>query len=98
MILVDTSAWIEYQHATGSLADLRLTRAIETDEPLATTGLVLPSSSPARATNSTRATFADYSIAAASSRSRSLPTTKRRPRSTGAAVAREAPSAGSPTA
>ena len=41
MILVDTSVWIEYQHATGSRADLRLTRAIETDEPLATTGLVL---------------------------------------------------------
>ena len=41
MILVDSSAWIEYQRATGSAADLRLSRAIETDEPLATTGLVL---------------------------------------------------------
>lgn len=41
MILVDTSAWIEYHRATGSPADLRLKRAIESDEPLATTGLVL---------------------------------------------------------
>lgn len=41
MILADSSAWIEYHRATGSPADLRLTRAIETDEPLATTGLVL---------------------------------------------------------
>lgn len=41
MILVDSSAWIEYQRATGSPAERRLTRAIETEEPLATTGLVL---------------------------------------------------------
>jgi hypothetical protein len=41
VILVDSSAWIEYQRGTGSAADSRLTRAIETDEPLATTGLVL---------------------------------------------------------
>ena len=41
MILVDSSAWIEYQRATGSPAELRLTKAIETDEPLGTTGLAL---------------------------------------------------------
>jgi len=41
VILVDSSAWIEYQRATGSPADLRLTRAIEADESLATTGVVL---------------------------------------------------------
>jgi hypothetical protein len=41
VILVDSSAWVEFQRATGSPADLRLTRAIETDEPLATTGIVL---------------------------------------------------------
>ncbi len=41
MILVDTSAWIEYQRATGSPVDRRLTAAIERDEPLATMGLVL---------------------------------------------------------
>jgi predicted nucleic acid-binding protein len=41
VILVDSSAWIEYQRATGSPADLRVNRAIETDEPLETTGLVL---------------------------------------------------------
>ena len=41
MILVDSSAWIEYQRATGSPADVRLTTAIQNDEPLATTGLVL---------------------------------------------------------
>ena len=41
MILVDSSAWIEYQRATGSPADLRLTSAIEADESLATTGVVL---------------------------------------------------------
>ena len=41
MILVDSSAWIEFQHATGSAVDERLTEAIETEEPLATLGLVV---------------------------------------------------------
>ncbi len=40
MILVDTSAWIEYQRGTGSTADARLAEAIGGDEPLATTGIV----------------------------------------------------------
>lgn len=41
MILVDSSAWIEFERATGSGADRRLTAAIKADEPLATMGLVL---------------------------------------------------------
>jgi predicted nucleic acid-binding protein len=41
LILVDSSAWIELQRATGSPADERLTVAIEHDEPLATTGVVM---------------------------------------------------------
>jgi predicted nucleic acid-binding protein len=41
VILVDTSAWVEYQRATGSDADRRLQRALEADEPLATTGIVV---------------------------------------------------------
>ncbi len=41
MILVDTSAWIEFQRATDSPADRRLTAAIAADEPLATTGVVV---------------------------------------------------------
>jgi len=41
VILPDSSAWIEVQRATCSPADLRLTRAIENGEHLATTGLVL---------------------------------------------------------
>jgi predicted nucleic acid-binding protein len=41
VILVDSSAWIEFQRATGSPADLRLATAIAAEEPLATTGLVL---------------------------------------------------------
>jgi predicted nucleic acid-binding protein len=41
VILVDTSAWIEYQRATGSAADRRLTEAIASGEQLATTGLVV---------------------------------------------------------
>ena len=41
MILVDSSAWIEFQRATGSAVDERLTKAIETDEPLATLALVV---------------------------------------------------------
>ena len=41
MILVDSSAWNEFQRATASPADLRLTAAIEEEEPLATTGLVV---------------------------------------------------------
>lgn len=41
MILVDTSAWIEYLRGTGSPVDSRLGGAIDSEEPLATTGLVL---------------------------------------------------------
>jgi predicted nucleic acid-binding protein len=41
VILVDSSAWIEYLRATGSTAHLRVRRAIADDEPLATTGIVL---------------------------------------------------------
>lgn len=41
MILVDTSAWIELLRATGSPADRRLTSALEAEEPLAITGVVL---------------------------------------------------------
>jgi len=41
VILVDSSAWIEYLRATGSPADRRLATALETDEPIATTGIVL---------------------------------------------------------
>ena len=41
MILVDSSAWIEFQRATGSAVDKRLTAAIEAGESLATTGIVL---------------------------------------------------------
>lgn len=41
MILVDSSAWIEYLRATGSAVDRRLVTALEHDERLATTGLVV---------------------------------------------------------
>jgi predicted nucleic acid-binding protein len=41
VILVDTSAWIEFQRATGSSVDRWLTRAIERDEELATAGIVV---------------------------------------------------------
>jgi predicted nucleic acid-binding protein len=41
VILVDSSAWIEFQRATGSAVDRRLTAAIEADEPLAITGLIV---------------------------------------------------------
>lgn len=41
MILVDTSAWIEFQRATGSPAHRRLAAAIEADEQLATAGIVM---------------------------------------------------------
>ena len=40
MILVDSSAWIEFQRATGSPADRRVTQALRDDEALATTGVV----------------------------------------------------------
>lgn len=40
MILVDSSAWIEFQRATGSPTDLRVTDALKRDEDLATTGIV----------------------------------------------------------
>ena len=41
MILADSSAWIEFQRATGSAVDRRLTAAVASDEPLATTGIVV---------------------------------------------------------
>jgi len=41
VILVDSSAWIEFQRGTGSPADVRLTAAIEVDEPLAIIGLIV---------------------------------------------------------
>lgn len=41
MILVDTSVWVEYDRATGSAFDQRLTELIETDGDLAVTEPVL---------------------------------------------------------
>jgi len=37
VILADTSAWVEYDRATGSAVDQRLTELIGTDGPLAVT-------------------------------------------------------------
>ncbi len=41
MILVDTSAWVEYLRATGSPVHLRVRQLIETSAPLATTEPVI---------------------------------------------------------
>lgn len=41
MILADTSAWVEYDRATGSPADLRLTNLIADEGPLAVTDPVV---------------------------------------------------------
>jgi hypothetical protein len=41
MILVDTSAWIEYDRATGSSVDLRLTELVTNDGPVAVTEPVI---------------------------------------------------------
>ena len=41
MILVDTSAWVEYDRATGSAADRRLTGLIRADGPVCVTEPVL---------------------------------------------------------
>jgi predicted nucleic acid-binding protein len=41
VILADTSAWVEYDRATGSAVDRRIADLIETDGPLATTEPVL---------------------------------------------------------
>ena len=41
MILADTSAWVEYDRATGSAVDQRVTALIETNGPLAITEPVL---------------------------------------------------------
>ncbi len=41
MILADTSAWVEYDRATGSTVDRRLTELIATEGPLAVTEPVL---------------------------------------------------------
>ena len=37
MILVDTSAWVEYDRATGSEVDRRLSELVATDGPIAVT-------------------------------------------------------------
>ena len=37
MILADTSAWVEYDRATGSAADRRVAALIDAGGPLATT-------------------------------------------------------------
>ncbi|HTJ73842.1 MAG TPA: PIN domain-containing protein [Acidimicrobiales bacterium] len=41
MILADTSAWVEYDRATGSTVDQRLTELIRAEGPLAVTEPVL---------------------------------------------------------
>jgi predicted nucleic acid-binding protein len=41
VILVDTSAWVEYLRATGSPVHERLRRALDREEQLATLGLIL---------------------------------------------------------
>lgn len=41
MILVDASAWVEFDRATGSAVDRRLTFLIETDAPIAVTEPVI---------------------------------------------------------
>ena len=41
MILVDTSAWVEYDRATGSMADQRIAELIAADGPLMFTEPVL---------------------------------------------------------
>ena len=41
VILVDTSAWVEYDRATGSKVDRRLTRLIRDEGPLAVTEPVI---------------------------------------------------------
>ena len=41
MILADTSAWVEYDRATGSAVDLRLAELIATDGPVAVTEPVI---------------------------------------------------------
>lgn len=37
MILADTSAWVEYDRATGSAVDLRMAELVSTDGPMAVT-------------------------------------------------------------
>ena len=41
MILVDTSAWVEFDRATGSVVDLRVAELIAADGPLAVTEPVI---------------------------------------------------------
>jgi predicted nucleic acid-binding protein len=41
VILADTSAWVEYDRATGSPADLRLAELIAADSPIAVTEPVI---------------------------------------------------------
>jgi predicted nucleic acid-binding protein len=41
VILADTSAWVEYDRATGSVIDLRLSELITADGPVAVTEPVI---------------------------------------------------------
>ena len=46
MILADTSAWVEYDRATGSAVDQRLTELIRDEGPLAVTGSAMGTPAP----------------------------------------------------
>ena len=48
MILVDTSAWVEYDRATGSPVDRRLTELITDEGPIAVTEPVVWAAAGAR--------------------------------------------------
>ncbi len=85
MILADTSAWVEYDRATGSAVDRRLTALIRNEGPLAVTEPVImevvAGRAPANASPSSGGCCCD-SVCWAST---SLPTSTRRPASTVAA-------------
>ena len=93
MILVDTSAWVEYLRATGSPAHLRLRELVAGEGELATTEVVTMELLAGAAAQEEVAGCAGCSCAASSCRSRGWPTTRPPPSSTAAAGRAARPSA-----
>ena len=90
MILADTSAWVEYDRATGSAVDLRLAELIAAEGPVAVTEPVIVEVLAGARSDARRRTCAGFccdSICTVST----PPPTSRVPHASTAAAARLAP-------
>jgi hypothetical protein len=80
VILADTSAWAEYDRATGSAVDLRLTELISADGPVAVTEPVIMKSWQGCVAMRGQQTFAGFCCASTCTTSTRSPTSTAPPR------------------